>query len=62
MGLETHRRRISAQKRSSILGAARKNFLTNGYSGAGMAEIARDADVSTATLYKHFSSKEALFT
>lgn len=27
-----------------------------------MAEIARDADVSTATLYKHFSSKDALFT
>jgi TetR/AcrR family transcriptional regulator, regulator of autoinduction and epiphytic fitness len=62
VGLETHRRRVSAQKRSSILEAARKNFLTNGYSGAGMAEIARDADVSTATLYKHFSSKEALFT
>ena len=26
-----------------------------------MAEIARDADVSTATLYKHFSSKDTLF-
>jgi TetR/AcrR family transcriptional regulator of autoinduction and epiphytic fitness len=26
-----------------------------------MADIARDADVSTATLYKHFSSKNALF-
>jgi TetR/AcrR family transcriptional regulator of autoinduction and epiphytic fitness len=26
-----------------------------------MAEIAREADVSTATLYKHFDSKEALF-
>ncbi|WP_421861609.1 TetR/AcrR family transcriptional regulator [Parvibaculum sp.] len=24
--------------------------------------MARDCDVSTATLYKHFSSKEALFT
>ena len=27
-----------------------------------MADIAREADVSTATLYKHFASKEALFT
>ena len=27
-----------------------------------MAEIARAADVSTATLYKHFSSKEELFS
>lgn len=26
-----------------------------------MAEIARQADVSTATLYKHFSSKDVLF-
>lgn len=26
-----------------------------------MADIARDADVSTATLYKHFASKDALF-
>ena len=42
--------------------AARDNFLKNGYSRAGMAEIARDADVSTATLYKHFASKEALFS
>ena len=62
MGLETHRRKVSAQKRNSILKAARANFLTNGYSRAGMAEIAREADVSTATLYKHFASKEALFT
>lgn len=62
MGLDTHRKKISALKRTSILKAARKNFLTNGYSRAGMADIARDADVSTATLYKHFVSKEALFS
>lgn len=60
-GLENHRRKVSTLKRSAIVEAARKNFLTNGFSRAGMAEIARDADVSTATLYKHFASKEALF-
>jgi TetR/AcrR family transcriptional regulator of autoinduction and epiphytic fitness len=35
--------------------------LKNGYSRAAVADIAREADVSTATLYKHFSSKEELF-
>lgn len=61
MGLEKYRRSVSEAKHASILKAGRSNFLKNGYSGAGVAEIARDADVSTATLYKHFSSKEVLF-
>lgn len=61
MGLEHYRRTISESKRTSILKAGRENFLRNGYSRAAVAEIAREADVSTATLYKHFSSKEELF-
>lgn len=62
LGLENYRRTISETKRAAILTAARENFLKSGYSRAAMAEIARDADVSTATLYKHFASKEDLFT
>lgn len=61
MGLASYRRTISETKRASILAAARENFLSGGYSRAAMADIARDADVSTATLYKHFASKDALF-
>ncbi|ABS63907.1 transcriptional regulator, TetR family [Parvibaculum lavamentivorans DS-1] len=61
MGLASYRRSISESKRASILKAARENFLADGYSRAAMAEIAKGADVSTATLYKHFSSKEELF-
>lgn len=61
MGLASYRKSISETKRASILAAARENFLTGGYSRAAMADIARDADVSTATLYKHFASKDALF-
>ncbi|MBI1261140.1 MAG: TetR family transcriptional regulator [Rhizobiales bacterium] len=61
MGLEVYRRTVSEAKRASILAAARKNFLVHGLSHAAMAEIAHDADVSTATLYKHFESKEELF-
>lgn len=54
-------RPLAESKRIAILAAARKNFLHCGYTLAGMTEIARDADVSTATLYKHFLSKEDLF-
>jgi TetR/AcrR family transcriptional regulator, regulator of autoinduction and epiphytic fitness len=61
LGLEKYRRSVSEAKRASILRAGRENFLKNGYSGAAVVDIARSADVSTATLYKHFSSKEVLF-
>ncbi|WP_420561358.1 TetR/AcrR family transcriptional regulator [Tepidicaulis sp.] len=61
-GLENYRRRVSATKRRSILDAARDEFQHNGFTRAAMAEIARKADVSTATLYKHFNSKEELFS
>lgn len=61
LGLEQYRRSVKENKKASILAAAHKNFLKNGFSRAAMADIAREADVSTATLYKHFGSKEELF-
>lgn len=61
MGLENYRRSVSETKRAAILKAGRENFLKNGFSHAAVADIAREADVSTATLYKHFASKEELF-
>lgn len=61
MGLASYRKTVSETKRAAILKAARENFLKDGFSRAAMAEIAKDADVSTATLYKHFASKDALF-
>ena len=61
MGLESYRRKVSESKRRSIMQAARAEFQDNGFTHAAMAEIARKADVSTATLYKHFGSKEELF-
>jgi TetR/AcrR family transcriptional regulator of autoinduction and epiphytic fitness len=61
LGLATYRKSVSETKRAAILKAAREIFLKDGYSRAAMAEIAREADVSTATLYKHFDSKESLF-
>ena len=61
MGLDDYRRNVSEAKHASILKAGRAVFLRDGFSRAAVAEIARDADVSTATLYKHFASKEDLF-
>lgn len=51
----------SNPKRRAILDAARKTFLTHGYSGARMDTIAEAAPVSKPTLYTHFESKQALF-
>jgi TetR/AcrR family transcriptional repressor of mexJK operon len=52
----------STQKRRAILDAATEVFLSNGYRGASMDEIAARAAVSKQTVYKHFSDKESLFS
>lgn len=62
MSIQTYRAAVRTNKRSAILSAAAQAFSAKGFAGAGMAEIARRADVSTATLYKHFESKEELFS
>lgn len=51
----------SARKRRAILDAATDVFLKGGYLGTNMEEIAALSAVSKQTVYKHFSSKEALF-
>jgi AcrR family transcriptional regulator len=51
----------SERKRRDILKAGQSVFLREGYSGAGMEVVAREAAVSTATLYAHFPSKGDLF-
>ncbi|HUD50913.1 TetR/AcrR family transcriptional regulator [Parvibaculum sp.] len=61
MTLESYRREVSSAKRADIVRAAADQFLKHGYQRAAVADIARVADVSTATLYKHFGSKEELF-
>lgn len=51
-----------AAKREAILHAAADVFLSNGYVGASMDEVAARAGVSKQTVYKHFSNKERLFS
>jgi TetR/AcrR family transcriptional regulator, mexJK operon transcriptional repressor len=48
-------------KVQQILAAARAVFMAEGYGAASMDAIAREANVSKATLYAHFSGKEELF-
>ena len=48
-------------KAQQILAAARQVFLEQGYGSASMDVIARTAGVSKATLYAHFTGKDALF-
>ncbi len=51
----------SERKHRAILDAATEVFLRSGYLGTNMDEIAALSAVSKQTVYKHFSSKEALF-
>lgn len=50
-----------ARRQHAMLDAATAIFLRDGYLGASMDEIAARSGVSKQTVYKHFSSKEALF-
>jgi TetR/AcrR family transcriptional regulator, mexJK operon transcriptional repressor len=52
----------SAGKRLAVLDAARAAFLSGGYLGTSMDEIAARAGVSKATVYNHFEDKQSLFT
>ncbi|MDT5009390.1 MAG: TetR/AcrR family transcriptional regulator, mexJK operon transcriptional repressor [Mycobacterium sp.] len=50
----------SQQKRRSILTAGRELFLSNGYQGTSMDQVAAQAAVSKQTVYKHFGEKREL--
>jgi TetR/AcrR family transcriptional regulator, mexJK operon transcriptional repressor len=48
-------------KAGTILAAAKRAFLAAGFGAVSMDAIAREAGVSKATVYAHFSGKEELF-
>jgi TetR/AcrR family transcriptional regulator, regulator of autoinduction and epiphytic fitness len=52
---------IKAENRARIIRAARDLFLAQGYDKTSLAQIAREARVSTGTLFKRYPSKAALF-
>ena len=50
------------ETRQQILDAARELFLTRGYNGVSMKEVAEEVQVTSAALYYHFpGGKQALF-
>lgn len=56
------RKRVSgAERRALILDAARHVFSRHGFDGAKTLQIAREAKVSEALVYRHYPSKLALY-
>lgn len=59
MNLETHIKK--GRKYDQVVAGARAVFMREGFEGASVDEIARDAGVSKATLYSYFPDKQHLF-
>ncbi len=54
--------KLMAGKRELLVNAARAAFLSSGYAESSVNRIAKDAGVSIKTLYRHFESKDDLFS
>lgn len=54
------RERKKAATRQAIADAALRLFLAHGYDRVSVRDVAEEADVSTTTVFKHFTGKEAL--
>jgi AcrR family transcriptional regulator len=51
----------SLDRRAEIVLRATEAFVTHGYSGTSMSDLARAIGIQKASLYHHFPSKESLF-
>ena len=60
MGITERREREKVERRRTILNCARELILLQGVEHIGMEDIARKAELSKATIYLYFSSKEVL--
>lgn len=54
------REQQAAATREVVIDVARELFVTNGWAGTGMREVATAAGVAVETVYAHFSSKRGL--
>ena len=61
MGIEDRRERERLARREAILTGARELFLSKGFNGTTMDEVAQMAELSKGTLYLYFTSKEELY-
>lgn len=53
--------KFEGQTKEVLLKAAKKQFMENGYMGASLRNICKEADVTTGALYFFFKDKEDLF-
>ena len=60
-GLKDYQDRVAGEKRAAVMDAAIRLFLSDGYDGTSLEAVAKAAGVSSATVYKHFSTKADLF-
>ncbi|MCL2600307.1 MAG: TetR/AcrR family transcriptional regulator, partial [Treponema sp.] len=61
MGIAERREREKAARRKNILSCTRELIMSQGVDRVSMEDIAHKAELSKATLYLYFPSKEAIF-
>ena len=61
MGIKERKEREKAMRRQGIQNAAKNLFIAKGFSSTTMEDIARNAELSAATIYQYFRSKEDLY-
>lgn len=61
MSITKRREREKKQRENDIINAAEKLFFSKGYDDVSMNDIAREVELSTATLYLYFQNKESLY-
>jgi AcrR family transcriptional regulator len=61
MGIQERKKREKEIRRKQIQNAAREIFLLKGYISTTMEDIANEVELSPATIYLYFKSKEDLF-
>jgi AcrR family transcriptional regulator len=61
MGTKERREREKLETRDKILDAARELFITEGYDGVSMRQVAERIEYSPTAIYVHFADKQQLF-
>lgn len=61
MGVKERREREKLVTRDKILDAARELFITEGYDGVSMRQVAERIEYSPTAIYVHFADKDELF-
>jgi TetR/AcrR family transcriptional regulator, regulator of autoinduction and epiphytic fitness len=59
---ESYHQRVKEEKRLAAVRAATDLFLEQGYERTSLQQVAKRADLSTATLFKRYPTKAALFS